>query len=64
MKKFTFFWLYGEREVLEGEDVADAARRAGYGAGAISVLDFYSDGDDDNFVYDMVRKHWRKKEEI
>ena len=41
---FTFFWLDGTREVLEGNSPADAANKAGYGAGAIHALDFWKPG--------------------
>lgn len=44
----AFFVLYwrgsGDAEVVEGSDIADACNKAGYGAGAISALDFYQEG--------------------
>ncbi|HEY9642994.1 MAG TPA: hypothetical protein V6C57_21070 [Coleofasciculaceae cyanobacterium] len=51
-KQFTFFWLTGDREVLEGSDPANALNNAGYGGGAIAALDFYSEGDDDGYRWD------------
>lgn len=45
MKKFTLFWLDGKREVVEGLDIADAFRRAGYGGGAAAAVDWYANGD-------------------
>ena len=43
MKKFQLFWLDGKTEIVEGTDIADAFRRAGYGNGAISALDYYKE---------------------
>ena len=40
MRKYKFVWLDGKEEILEGESPADAANRAGYGAGAIRALDY------------------------
>lgn len=44
-KKFTLHWLGGRTEVVEGDDIADACRRAGIGGGAVAALDYYEDGD-------------------
>ncbi len=43
MKKFKLYWLGGSTEVIEGSDIADAFRRAGYGGGAINALDYYEE---------------------
>lgn len=43
MKKFKLHWLGGKTEIVEGLDIADAFRRAGYGAGAIGALDWYEE---------------------
>jgi hypothetical protein len=42
-KKFTLYWLDGETEEVEGYDIADAFRRAGYGGGALSALDYFKE---------------------
>jgi len=60
--KFTFFWLDGKREVLEGADSADALNRAGYGAGAVRALDFFAHGDNDNYVWDARTGGWERKD--
>lgn len=41
MKRFKFHWFDGRVEEGEGTGVADAFTRLGYGAGAVSVLDYY-----------------------
>lgn len=51
MTEFTFYWLDGEREVLSGNDVPDAFRRAGYGAGARFALDFTAVGDNREYIW-------------
>jgi len=50
MKKFTLWWLNGNREVVSGRTLNDAMNRAGYAHGAVMALDFYSRGDSDKFV--------------
>jgi hypothetical protein len=42
-RKFRFYFLDGKVEEGEGETVADAFRRLGYGGGAINALDFYEE---------------------
>lgn len=59
--KFTLYWLDGKREVVEGEDIADAMNIAGYGQGALRTLDFYSTGDDKDYVYDKINNSWTQK---
>lgn len=43
MRKFRLHWLSGKNEDVEGYDIADAFRRAGYGGGAINALDYYEE---------------------
>jgi hypothetical protein len=43
MKKFRLHWLTGGKETIEGHDIADAFRRAGYGGGALNALDYYEE---------------------
>lgn len=40
--------------MVEGTDVADAMRRAGYGGGALRALDYYREGDATTFVAGMA----------
>jgi hypothetical protein len=57
-KSWTFYWLTGQREVLPGATAADALNRAGYGAGALSALDFYADGENDGYVWNAPERRW------
>jgi hypothetical protein len=59
MNKYTFYWLDGTREVLEGKSESDAANRAGYGHGAISALDFVAKGENNEYVWNNNK--WVKK---
>jgi len=60
LKDFTFYWLTGNREVLEGGTPADAFARAGYGAGASRALDFYAEGDNKEYVWNSKTRTWDK----
>ncbi len=40
--QFKIHWLDGKTETVEGVDFKDAFTRAGYGAGAVKAIDFYS----------------------
>jgi hypothetical protein len=57
MQEYTFFWLDGTSELLKGASMADAANRAGYGAGAVKAIDFIAEGDKRN------QYEWRGKPE-
>lgn len=59
--KFTYYWLTGKREVLEGKDTADALNKAGYGGGALRALDFYQEGDVDDYAWNEEKHAWEKK---
>ena len=48
MKKFRLHWLGGKTEDIEGTDITDAIRRAGYGAGAMKVLDYWEELKDES----------------
>ncbi len=37
--KFELCWLDGNKEIVEGEDIAAACNKAGIGQGAIIALD-------------------------
>jgi len=41
MAKFRLHWLSGDPEIVEGSDISDAFRRAGYGGGAPNALDYF-----------------------
>ena len=61
MNTFTLFWLTGHRNVVTGLTIADACNNAGFGAGAIPALDFFAEGDCDDYVWDEVERTWVKK---
>lgn len=44
-KVYTLFWLTGNSEIVEGDTISEALNGAGYSAGALRALDFYSEGD-------------------
>lgn len=46
--KFKLYWLTGDEEVVEGNDIADAFSKAGYGAGAIGALDYFQPLEDED----------------
>ncbi len=41
IKTYELHWLTSEVEIVEGTSIADAFRKAGYGAGALRALDYY-----------------------
>ena len=43
MKTFILHWLDGTTETIHGNSISDAFAKAGYGAGALSVLDYYDE---------------------
>lgn len=55
-KKRTFYWLNGQRQVLEGDSVADALMNGGYTAGALHALDFVANGECDDYVW--IHGYW------
>lgn len=63
MQKFTFFWLTGDRDVLEGTNAADALNKAGFGNGALGALDFHSIGENIDYLWDKEKRQWNLTEE-
>jgi hypothetical protein len=59
--KFTLYWLDGTRRVVEGKTIEAACTKAGYGAGAIKALDFYANGDTDDYVWNAKTHAWDPK---
>jgi len=64
MKTFILFWLTGDKEIVQGMDIADAVRRSGYGGGAMRALDFWSEGNDDkeNWTWNSTAHKWEWSE--
>lgn len=51
MKTFTIYWLGGKKDNLDGDTLIDALNSAGYGGGAVSAIDFYTEGYSDDYIY-------------
>ena len=41
-REFVLHWKDRKEEIVKGKDIADAFTKAGYGAGAVSALDYFS----------------------
>lgn len=59
MLTYRLYWLDGVTELCQGRTITEAITRAGYGAGALSALDFYKLGDAINYNWDG--KKWMEK---
>lgn len=57
LKTFTLYWFDGKTNVIEGTDIADAMRRAGFGGGSLRALDFHSHGDTRD-KWKFINGHW------
>jgi hypothetical protein len=60
-KTFTLYWLDGKREFVTGPDIAQACTNAGYGNGAMTALDFYTEGANNEYNWNPTIKDWFKK---
>jgi hypothetical protein len=58
MKAYTFYWKSGRREVLKGEDIADALINAGYSAIVLDNLSFYFPGANEDFIWNKDLRKW------
>lgn len=58
MKLYTLYWLDGKRETVSGLNPAQAMTLAGYGGGAVATLDFYANGDDHDYQWDVEKRDW------
>lgn len=64
MKKFTLYWLTGNSEPVEGNDISDAFTRAGYNGAAGGALDFYSNTHVVEYNWNRKTRSWDKKPEF
>lgn len=55
---FTIYWRDGKRQLITGRDIANAFTNAGYGNGALAVVDFYANGDDKEYTWDADKRYW------
>ena len=60
-KTYTYYWRTGQRQVFKGRNPAEALTLAGYGGGAVRALDFYAEGDNDEYQWNNERREWEKK---
>lgn len=58
-KKWTLYWRTGDRQVVRGEQIHTAMNNAGIGQGALPALDFYAEGDDQNYRWDAQAHTWQ-----
>ena len=62
--RWTLYWMTGDRQVVEGPDIATAMNCAGYGAGALAALDFYERGDGDHgYRWSDADRDWVRKDD-
>ncbi len=62
---FTIYWRHGERQVLKaapGDPIHTAFANAGYGGGATKAIDFYKEGNVDNYTWNPGTNEWLIKE--
>jgi hypothetical protein len=64
MKTFTLFWIDGKKEIIRGDSITSAFTSAGYGRGAMIALDFYAEGESDDYRYNTMELRWKLKDEI
>lgn len=63
MKYFTFYWRDGSKAIIQGVDVT-AAFNSSYGRGALTALDFYTEGLDFSYYWSSSKHEWVQKEPI
>lgn len=61
--RWSLYWRTGDRQIVEGPDIATAMNNAGIGAGALSALDFYKEGAEDHgYRWSSDDRRWTKEE--
>ena len=63
MTYFTFYWRDGTKSILQGASV-EVAFNTSYSAGAISAIDFYSNGVDHSHHWDSQKHDWVPKKDL
>jgi hypothetical protein len=64
IKKYTFYFLDGVQSVGVGTSVSKAFANAGYGGGAINVVDFWEEGDHIAHIWNKSKKCWETNSEV
>lgn len=59
-KKFIMYWIHGSYSVLSGASIEEAFSNSGYGAGAISAVDFYEQSNHPTYSWNPESKTWQK----
>lgn len=59
--KFIVYWKHGKSNAIEGDSIADAFTKAGYSAGAVAAIDFYSNTEQPTHVWNKLNKDWEPK---
>lgn len=61
--RWTLYWLTGDQQVVEGEQIHAAMNNAGIGAGALRALDFYKEGAEDHgYRWSSAGRRWIKED--
>lgn len=63
MNIYTLYWRDGKREVVKGDNQAQAMTLRGYGSGAVRALDFYAKGDDRDYEWDAAKREWVQRKQ-
>jgi hypothetical protein len=58
---YTIYWRMNDKTVITGTSFANAMNNAGYGAGTVSAIDFYEDGENDDYVWNQTTRNWDRK---
>ena len=56
IRKFTLYWRYGRREVVDGKGILTAVIQAGYFD--LKELEFYVAGEDCNYRWNEQTREW------
>ena len=60
--KYTLYWRTGEKETVEGRNIAEAMTLAGYSSGALRALAFYKKGTKGEWQWNINTREWDLKE--
>jgi hypothetical protein len=61
---FTLYWIDGKRQVIAGPTIEQAFTAAGYGAGAVKVVDWYDNGISETHYWHKGERKWIKYEPL
>jgi len=57
--EFVLFWLDGKKQNVNGENVGNAIKNAGYGIDDLQKLDFFSNKEDEiDFLWNDSNNKW------